>query len=178
MFPNTNISTRTTLVTALLLGSALAPGTFAAQDTATTSATVVTPITITQATNLNFAEFAAHTGNPGTVTISTGGVASASEAVLTDDSSASAASFDVAGQASASYSITITDDELTHTDGTTTMTLTTTHDLDASTEDSPATGTLDGSGAQTIYVGGTLSVAAAQLSGSYSGTITATVEYN
>lgn len=33
-------------------------------------------------------------------------------------------------------------------------------------------------GAQSIYVGGTLSVASAQAVGTYAGTVTATVEYN
>lgn len=175
---NGNTLRRGTLVAALLLGSAVAPTGFAATDTATTTGTVVTPITIAMATNLNFGEFAAHTANPGTVTISTAGAASATEAVLTNSASAVAASFSVAGQANASYSISITDNDLTHTDGVTTMALATKHDVDATTADSPASGTLDGTGAQTIYVGGTLTVAAAQAAGTYSGTITATVEYN
>lgn len=175
-----NLSTirRTSLVTAMLAGGALAPNAFAADATAATSGTVVTPITITQATDLNFGEFAADPDTAGTMTVSTGGAASALTAVVTNDASVTAASFDVAGSASASYSISISDNELTHTDLATTMALTTTHDLDALAGDDPAAGTLDGTGVQTIYVGGELAVAAAQLAGVYSGTITATVEYN
>ncbi len=179
MHLNLNTIRRTTLVTAMLAGGAIiAPISFAASDTATTTGTVVTPISITQATDLNFGEFAADPATAGTMTVSTAGAASSATVVVTNDASVTAASFDVAGSANASYSISIADDELTHTDTTTTMALTTTHDLDALAGDNPATGTLDGTGVQTIYVGGELAVAAGQLAGSYSGAITATVEYN
>ncbi|SEL50095.1 protein of unknown function [Halomonas daqiaonensis] len=40
------------------------------------------------------------------------------------------------------------------------------------------TGTLSAAGDQTIYLGGTLSVGAAQVAGNYSGVVSATVEYN
>ncbi len=40
------------------------------------------------------------------------------------------------------------------------------------------TGTLDGAGTQSLFVGGTLTVAAAQVPGVYTGTVIATVEYN
>jgi hypothetical protein len=41
-----------------------------------------------------------------------------------------------------------------------------------------ATGTLSGGGAQTINVGGTLTVGSAQVVGSYTGTFSVSVEYN
>ena len=146
-----------------------------ASDTATTSATVVTPIAIVDAQNLNFGEFAAGTG--GTVVLTTGGAASATGDVVLTGGTATAAQFTVTGQADASFSIGIADDDLTHTDNVTTMALATTHDLDGTSQDNPASGTLT-SGTQTIYVGGTLTVGNAQTTGVYSGTITATVNYN
>lgn len=175
---NVNTIRRTTLATAILLGGAFAPSSFAAEATANTSGTVVTPITITKGTDLNFGEFAADPTTAGTVTVSTGGAATATTAVVTGGT-ASAATFTVAGSNGATYGIGIASTVLTHTDTATTMALTTTHDLDGATAGSPATGTLDATtGNQTIYVGGQLSVAAAQKAGVYSGTITATVNYN
>ena len=146
-----------------------------ASDTATTTATVVTPIAIVDAQNLNFGEFAAGTG--GTVVLTTGGAASATGDVVLTGGTTTAAQFTVTGQADASFSIGVADDDLTHTDGVTTMALATTHDLDGTSQNNPASGTLT-LGTQTIYVGGTLTVGNAQTTGVYSGTITATVNYN
>ncbi len=147
----------------------------AASDTATTTATVVTPIAIADAQNLNFGEFAAGTG--GTVVLTTAGGASATGDVVLTGGTSAAAEFTVTGQADASFSIGVADNNLTHTDTVTTMALATTHDLDGASENNPASGTLT-LGTQTLYVGGTLTVGNAQTVGVYSGTITATVNYN
>lgn len=168
------------LASALVLGALVTSNVFAAaaSDTATTSATVVTPITIVDAQNLSFGQFAAGTG--GTVVLTTGGAASATGDVVLTGGTKAAAKFTVSGQADATFSIGISDNELTHTTITTTpptMALATKHDLDGSTGNSPASGTLT-LGTQTIYVGGTLTVASTQAVGAYSGTITATVNYN
>lgn len=167
----------------LALASAVVVGTFAASpsfaaavsDDATSTATVVAPIAITKAQDMSFGEFSAGTG--GTVVLTTAGAASETGDVVLTGGTATAAQFTVTGQTDASFSISVTDDELTHTDTTTTMTLATAHDLDATSSDSPVSGTL-ALGTQTIYVGGTLTVAADQLPGVYSGTVTATVNYN
>lgn len=165
------------LASALVLGALVTSNVFAAaaSDTATTSATVVTPIAIVDAQNLAFGEFAAGTG--GSVVLTTAGAASSTGDVVLTGGTPAAAQFTVTGQADATFSIGIADNELTHTDTTTTMALATSHDLDGSTGNSPASGTLT-LGTQTIYVGGTLTVASAQTVGAYSGTITATVNYN
>src|SRR5687767_6245522 len=83
-----------------VLGALTASNVFAAADSATTTAQVVTPIAITDSQNLNFGQFAANTG--GTVVLTTAGVASpGGTVVLTDDSAAAAAEFTVTGQANA-----------------------------------------------------------------------------
>lgn len=169
--------TCTTLASSLVLGALLVPSALAqVSDTATTSATVVEPIAIVNAQDLSFGEFAAGTG--GTVELTSGGVASRGTGdIVVTGGTATAAQFTVTGAADASFEIAISDNELTHTDTSTTMALVTNHDLTGSAGDDPATGTLTG-GTQTIYVGGTLTVANAQIDGVYSGTITATVNYN
>ncbi len=160
------------------LGVMAASNVFAAPaaDSAVTSATVVTPITIADAEDLVFGEFAAGTG--GTVVVTTGSAVSDTGDTQVTAGTASAAEFVVSGQANETYSITITENNLTHTNTTDSMALATVHDLDASAGDNPATGTLNGSGTQTIYVGGTLTVGSAQAPGVYAGTVTATVNYN
>lgn len=165
------------LASVAVLGALSASNTFAAaaSDTATTAATVVTPIAIADAQNLNFGEFAAGTG--GTVVLTTAGGASATGDVVLTGGTSAAAEFTVTGQADASFSIGVADNNLTHTDTVTTMALATTHDLDGASENNPASGTLT-LGTQTLYVGGTLTVGNAQTVGVYSGTITATVNYN
>lgn len=144
--------------------------------TATTSATVVVPIAIVDTRNLSFGELAAGTG--GTVVLSTSGVAStiAGDVVLTGGTGA-AAEFTITGQADANFSIDIADDDLTHTDTLTTMPFATIYDFDRGSADSPAASTLM-AGEQTLYVGGTLVVGDGQAPGVYSGTVTATVNYN
>lgn len=168
---------KVSLLVISLVATAYTPYSFAApaNDTATTSATVVTPIAIAQAQNLSFGEFAAGTG--GTVVLTTGGAASPTGDVVLTGGTTTAAQFTVTGQTGATFSISVTDNDLTHTDTVTTMAFATTHDLDATSQNNPASGTLTG-GTQTLYVGGTLTVGNAQTVGVYSGTVTATVNYN
>lgn len=157
-----------------------APGQ-AAQATATASGTVVSPIAIAAAANLAFGNFAPGAG--GTVTVSTSGARTGSGTVLMGASTPTAARFNITGAASTTYSITHSGTTvLTNTTGTgaETMALAKFSDLTAgnATTGNAVSGTLDGAGAQSLYVGGTLSVGAAQVPGVYTGTVIATVEYN
>lgn len=162
-----------TVVGALAISSSFAA---AVSSTATTNGEVVEPIAIATAQNLSFGKFSAGTG--GTVVLSTAGAASSTGDVVVTGGTAMAAQFTVTGSADASFSIAVADDDLTHTtDALKVMTLTTTHDLDGTTGGNPTSGVLT-LGTQTIYVGGTLTVASNQAGGVYSGTITATVNYN
>ena len=148
----------------------------AAAATATASGTVVAPIAITAATNLAFGSFAPGAG--GTVTVDTGGARAASGPILMAGAS-SAAKFDITGQAGLTYSIAHSG-STSLSNGTDTMTLTKFSDLAGvnGTSGNVTAGTLSGSGAQSLYVGGTLTVAANQAAGLYSGNVIATVEYN
>lgn len=169
-------------ITTLALGAATFAGSsIAAQATATSTATVIAPIAITAPVNLVFGSFAPGAG--GTVTVSTSGARTASGPILSAvTATPSAAKFNVTGDGSATYSIAIAP-SATLSDGATTpntMALATFSDLTAggATTGNVSTGTL-ASGAQSIYVGGTLTVGAAQAaSTAYAGTIAVTVEYN
>jgi hypothetical protein len=182
------MKTRLLATTALSLGAAALSGSaFAANpdsDTATATANVVVPISITKTSDLDFGRFAAGTAG-GTVRVDNSGarLAATGGVILTAaGSTPTAAVFDVTGDNNATYSIdaatgtdTALDDGNSHT-----MALALTGNLTgaANTAAIPATGTLDGTGAQSIHIGGTLTVGATQAPGTYTGTITVTVDYN
>lgn len=174
-------STRTALVLAsafAIVALALPGQSQAATANASSAGTVVTPINITKSKDLSFGKFAAGTG--GTVTVSTSGANSVTGAVvLLSSGTTTAAQFDVSGEAGASYSITIPA-TATLASGSDTMSFTTVSDLTAANTTSGAnvtTGSLTG-GAQSIYVGGVLTVGSGQAPGSYTGTLSVAVEYN
>lgn len=153
---------------------------FGAEATTQSSATVIEPIAITKAADLVFGDFAPGEAG-GTVTVSTSGGRTASGTILsTAGDTSAAAKFDVTGNADSTYSINTTaPGSLTDSVSTETMVLEIFSDLDAGgiTTGNVTAGTLT-SGAQSIYMGGKLTVGAAQAAGTYSGDITVTVEYN
>jgi spore coat protein U-like protein len=168
------------LASALVLGGAgFGVNAYAATATATSSATVIAPIAVAKAADLAFGKFSALTG--GTIKVDTDSAISVTGAVVKGTgSTGTAAKFDVTGDASNTYSIAHSGTAvLTHTDTTTTMALAKVSALTAAsgTTTEVTAGALSG-GAQSIYVGGTLTVASGQLAGVYSGTVIVTVEYN
>ncbi|MBD3896942.1 DUF4402 domain-containing protein [Halomonas sp. ML-15] len=171
------------LVSAVALGSFGASSSFAAESSTTAEASVISPIAITTDVDLNFGRFAAGVA-VGTVTVSTSGARTSSGDVIlsTIGSSPAAAKFDVTGDDNATYTIAWSGaTSLTNTAGAgETMVLARISDLTAgdATSGEVDTGTLSETGTQSIYLGGTLDVGAAQVAGLYTGDVTATVEYN
>ncbi|MEW6372070.1 MAG: DUF4402 domain-containing protein [Pseudomonadota bacterium] len=148
----------------------------AATANATSTSTVVAPINISKTADLSFGSFAAGAA-PGSVTVSPNNTRGVSGGVIAMGGTATAAQFNVTGEAGSGYVVTLGGStELTS--GGNTMPFTPVSDFTASsiTTGNVTTSTLTG-GAQTIYVGGVLSVAANQAAGEYTGTVTATVEY-
>jgi hypothetical protein len=179
IFSRTNFR-RAALVSVVALGALGASNGFAAEATTTSTATVIEPIAITKAADLVFGKFAP--GGGGTVTVATDGARTASGTILSAvGSSPTAAQFDVTGDADATYSIGWTGvSVLTDLVSSETMTLSKISNLIGgnTTSGEVATGTLSAGGAQSIYLGGTLTVGAAQAAGDYAGDVTVTVEYN
>lgn len=166
-------------VTTLAVSAAMfAANSSAAEATANATATVIAPIAITAPVNLVFGSFAPGAG--GSVTVSTNGTRTASGPILSAvTATPSAARFDVTGDGAATYSIAIAP-SASLSDGVNTMAMATFSDLTAggATTGNVSAGTLS-AGAQSIYVGGTLTVGAAQVaSTAYAGTVGVTVEYN
>lgn len=172
---------RIALSSTFALGALGASGGFAAEATSTSSASVIEPIAIVKTADLVFGKFAPGVG--GSVTVATDGTRSATGAILSSVGPAvTAGKFDVTGDNDATYSISwggVT--ELTHTvDALETMTLTRISDLTGAgaTTGEVTDGTLSGTGAQSIYLGGVLALGGTQASGTYEGDVTVTVEYN
>lgn len=162
---------------ALALAVAVAAGSaHAANTTAASTSTVVTPINITQAADLAFGSFAS-SGTAGTVIVSPNNSRGVTGGVTAMGAGSTAAQFNVTGQGTSTYSINVIGTALTS--GGNSMAFTPISDLTASavTSGTVTSGALT-AGAQTIYVGGILSVGINQAPGNYAGTITATVEYN
>jgi spore coat protein U-like protein len=162
---------------ALALAVCGAGSAMAATASATSTSTVVDPIKITKAADLAFGTFAS-ASTPGTVTITPGGARSFTGGVVGVGGGAGAAKFDVTGSGTMTYSVTLTSDA-TLSDGTNSMAFTRIADTSASaiTSGDVTSGALT-AGKQSIYVGGTLAVGANQVAGTYTGTITAVVDYN
>lgn len=140
----------------------------AASQTGTASATVLAALAITENTLLTFGSFETD-GNAGTVVLTTGGARTPSGGVTLGPTAGAAGSFSIAGTASASISIP----------AITGITLTGPGTAMAVAFDITGSPTaLDGGGAATLDVGGTLTVNASQAAGAYSGTYTVVVNYN
>lgn len=155
-----------------------------AQATKNTAAgaVIITPISITETSALHFGVMAVLAGTPGTAVLSTQGVRTATGGVnlSAQTPAATNAAYDVTGQASTTYAITLPA-TITVTEtvgGLETMTIDNLLARTASAAADGLTGTLDGGGADDFTVGGTLNVPAAQLAGTYAGTFDVTVAYN
>lgn len=140
---------------------------------------VVTPIAIDQDTALNFGVVAplgivADPGQSvGTVTIATdNSVTSNNISLLSQAPNRNRGVFTVTGTSGATYAITIPSGNITLNDGGSNNIT-----VGSFTSNPSGTGVLTG-GTQTLHIGATLTVAANQAAGTYSGTYPITVEYN
>ena len=148
-----------------------------ATATAAASATIITPITITKTADMNFGNVAVSAATAGTVVLAPAGTRTTGGAggvtLPSTTGTVAAASFTVSGQASYTYAITLPT-SATITSSGNTMT------VNGFTSTPSATGTLSSGGTQTLTVGATLNVAAAQAVGTYtnSSAVPVTVNYN
>ncbi len=144
--------------------------------TATATGTIVTPISIENAEDMNFGNVAVQSTSGGTVVLAPSGSRSVTGGVTLPaiEGTVSAASFDIEGAPNYTYSISLPSAATTVSSGSNTMT------VNAFTSDPSTTGTLSASGIETINVGATLNVDAAQASGVYESEtpFTVTVNYN
>jgi hypothetical protein len=162
------------LAAILLLGSATCANA-QVTGTATATATIVTPISIANSGNMNFGNIAV-SSTAGTVTVTpvNGGTRTSTGGVTLPATIGTVASaiFTVQGQANYTYALTLPSTSLPLSSGANTMSI--------SAFTSSAAGPLSAAGSNTIYIGATLAVGAAQAAGTYvSATpFNVTVNYN
>jgi hypothetical protein len=139
-------------------------------------ATIAAAITIVHTAHLHFGQIVAGAG-AGTVVQSADAspTRTPTGCTLGNTTGMTPATFSVGGEPNATYAITLPgDSDVTIDDAGAGDAMA----ITAFTSSPSGTGTLNGSGAQTLYVGGTLNVGAAQLAGAYTGTFEVTVTYN
>ena len=146
----------------------------------TASATVVTPLTISSASALNFGTFAAG-GTTGTVTISPSGSprASSGGVTLVATSAGTASSVVLAGTPSTAFTLNLPGSTVSLTGPGSAMTLSnfTTNLSGTGLGGTGVGGAIGSSGSLTFAIGATLNVGANQAAGSYSATFPITVTY-
>lgn len=142
----------------------------AATASASASANILAPVTLTKTSDLNFATIVTGT-TADTVIVSAAGARTCG-AALTCSGSVTSAAFNVAGTASTSYAITLPS-TISITSGSNAMNVAT-----FTSSKSGNVSTLNGSGADSFSVGATLSVGANQAAGAYTGNFTVAVDYN
>jgi Domain of unknown function (DUF4402) len=179
------MNTKLTKLVLAIGATMMAAGALAADNaTATATATVLAPVAVSKSADLSFGNFAA-TGSAGSVTIKTDGSRVGSSVFLSavNTVALSAAKFDVTGSGASTYTIDYTgsDSALASTGtpaDTMAYTMCSALTAAASCSGTVISGTLT-AGAQSIYVGGVLTVGAAQAAHTdYTGTIKVTVAYN
>lgn len=145
----------------------------AADANGTASATIVTALTVSNDTNLQFGSVAATT-TAGTVVMGTASDTPTTYSnVVAQAGTTTRGAITVTGLAGATYSTTLPTSVTLSGSGTAAgnnMTV----DGWASTAD----GTIDAGGSDTVHVGATLQVGASQVAGPYSGSYTVTFNYN
>jgi hypothetical protein len=150
-----------------------------ATENTAAAANIVTPIAISETASLHFGTMAVLAGTGGTCVLSTQGARSQTGGVNLSGQvpTATNAAFSVSGAVSTTYAITLPA-TITVSYLINDMTIGTLLSRTASAGADGLTGTLDGSGADTFTIGGTLTVAAGQVAGLYTGTFDVTVAYN
>ena len=160
-----------TLSVAIFAFSTISFGQSQSTASADAGANIITPISISNTRGLDFGDIVSQT-SPFTVTVSTAGVRSASDATAILDAVGEQAIFSVTGQESQSFKVTLpANGVVSIKSGENLMNITGfNHNLGAT----PA---LDGTGNATLNVGAVLNVGATQAAGEYTGTFNVTVAY-
>jgi hypothetical protein len=133
------------------------------------------PIAINKTADLAFGKFAVGSTG-GTLLLNTSGVLTPSADITPGGGTPTAAVFHITGETGANYGITSPD--ITLSDGAThTMALALVSGFATGVSSGVVSSSTIAGGGQDLYVGGTLTVGASQVAGSYTGTVSVSVQY-
>ncbi len=164
-------------------GMAMAAGDTATASGVTATATIITPISIenTGPTGLAFGNIVATSAGGTVVVPAIGGTPTRTgDAALRTASlgTVTAAKFTATGESGAAYNVTLpVNGVVTNTTGSGAETMALSDFASMLADGATSPGTLTG-GSEVFYVGATLTVASAQVAGSYSGTFNVSVDYD
>jgi hypothetical protein len=157
-----------------MVAAAVSAPSLATDTSATSTAEVMEPITLTKVSDMQFGRFAGTTG--GALFLSTGGARTPSTGVVLGGGAVSAAVFGIQGSPNAVFGVSL--------EGSSTKLIGAGGDMNLALE-SNLTGTLltgnsalDNGGSAVLQVGGTLTVNPSQPGGIYSGNVAVSVNYN
>ena len=169
------------LIAIIVLGfSGVSFGQASFTGTATSSATIITPISLVKTSDMNFGNMAVNATTGGTVVLVPAGTRIGTAGVTVSGVLAgtiTAATFTVNGANNQAYSITLPTGNHTIKRATGTEVM----QVNSFTSDpSGSTGVLSATGAQTLHIGATLNVSGGQLPGVYTSAVgfDVTVNYN
>ena len=149
------------------------------ETSATSSVTIIKPITITKVRDLVFGSIVSSSTNDvdvvataveNTVVSTEGFGATEGDPLSVSSATRTSAQFNITGEANASFSIDL-DETVSMTGDGGALSVTLTKNLND-------TGNTLGSGAAVLYVGGSFTIPAGQTAGTYTGTFNVTVNYN
>lgn len=156
----------------LLMLSCMCVSSFAATATATATANITSTMTVRTINGLFFGDLSS-SAESGTLALSPGGTRTTTGGVTVNRAIAgSPAAFDIQGDPNSTYAITFPAAIVMTNGSPNTMV------VDRFTSLPEATGVIDASGQQTLFVGGTLNVDSNQSFGTYTGELNVTVDYN
>jgi hypothetical protein len=143
------------------------------------SITVIRPLTVAKTADLRFGTVVRPSTGSGEVAISAAGARSTTGGVvgLSSGEAPQAAQFTIDGEGGQSVSVTVPA-TFAMTNGSKTLTVTTTNSLGAAASAQTLSNALGGAGSLNVRVGGTVPVAADAATGLYTGTFTVSAAYN
>jgi len=165
------MSTKMTKLALAIGAMVMVGGAMAADATGTASATVINPITVSEARALAFGSVTASVTTAGTVALTAVDEAVKTDTTVSSTGTQQSGKFTVLGGDSNSYTITVP--------ATASLASTSSNDaadMTVTLTQSKTSGSLV-AGTDAFFVGGSLAVAANQNSGAYTGTYTVTVAY-
>ncbi|OJU09896.1 MAG: hypothetical protein BGN86_10210 [Caulobacterales bacterium 68-7] len=170
--------TKTRLILAALLALAATPA-LAQSASGSGSITILRPLTVTKTADLQFGTVVRPSTGSGTAVISAAGARSVTGGVaaLSSGATPQAAAFTVAGEGGQSISVTVPS-SFNVTNGTDTLSVTTSNDLSGSASAQTLSNAVGASGSLAVHVGGTVTVASTNSTGAYTGTFTVSAAYN